>query len=110
MGTTKTENFTDNQNAIAILTKAFGHPARVAIMEYLIKADSCICGDIVDELPLAQPTVSQHLKELKNAGLIKGTIEGTAICYCIDEKALDKLQHYFTTISAKLERKNKTCC
>jgi ArsR family transcriptional regulator, arsenate/arsenite/antimonite-responsive transcriptional repressor len=110
MGTTKTENFTDSQNAIATLAKAFGHPARVAIMEYLAKADACICGDIVDELPLAQPTVSQHLKELKNAGLIKGTIEGTAICYCIDEKAMHKLQNYFANISIKLEKKNKTCC
>lgn len=110
MGTTKTENFTDSQNAIAALSKAFGHPARVAIMEYLIKADACICGDIVEVLPLAQPTVSQHLKELKNAGLIKGTIEGTAICYCVDEKALGKLQKYFSGISVKLENKNKKCC
>ena len=77
MGTTKTEHFTDKQNAIATLAKALGHPARVAIIEYLMKVDTCICGDIVNELPLAQPTVSQHLKELKNAGLIKGSIEGT---------------------------------
>jgi ArsR family transcriptional regulator, arsenate/arsenite/antimonite-responsive transcriptional repressor len=87
-----------------------GHPARVAIIEYLIKADTCICGDIVNELPLAQPTVSQHLKELKNAGLIKGNIEGNAICYCIDEKALTKLQSYFTNISNKLEKKKSNCC
>jgi DNA-binding transcriptional ArsR family regulator len=65
MGVTKTTHFTDNQNAIAILAKALGHPARVAIVEYLLKVDACICGDIVNELPLAQPTVSQHLKELK---------------------------------------------
>ena len=67
MGATKTEYFTDQQNEIASLAKAIGHPARVAIIEYLIKVDACICGDIVNELPLAQPTVSQHLKELKNA-------------------------------------------
>ena len=110
MGATKTEHFTDKQNAIATLAKAFGHPARVAIMEYLMKVDTCICGDIVNELPLAQPTVSQHLKELKNAGLIKGNIEGNAICYCIDEKALGKLQSYFANISDKLEKKKSNCC
>ena len=110
MGATKTEHFTDKQNAIATLAKALGHPARLAIMEYLMKVDTCICGDIVNELPLAQPTVSQHLKELKNAGLIKGSIEGNAICYCIDEKALSKLQSYFTNISDKLKKKKTDCC
>jgi ArsR family transcriptional regulator len=110
LGATKTEHFTDKQNAIAILAKALGHPARVAIIEYLMKVDTCICGDIVNELPLAQPTVSQHLKELKNAGLIKGSIEGNAICYCIDEKALTKLQAYFANISDSLEKKKSTCC
>lgn len=107
MGATKTEHFSDKQNAIATLAKALGHPARVAIIEYLMKVDTCICGDIVNELPLAQPTVSQHLKELKTAGLIKGNIEGNAICYCIDEKALAKLQNYFVNISTKLEKKKK---
>ncbi len=110
MGATKTDHFTDKQNTIAILTKAFGHPARVAIMEYLLKADNCICSDIVNELPLAQPTVSQHLKELKNAGLIKGEVEGTAICYCIDEKAIERLQSYFTSITTKLTKKKNNCC
>jgi DNA-binding transcriptional ArsR family regulator len=110
MGVTKTEHFTDKQNAIATLAKALGHPARVAIIDYLLRVDACICGDIVNELPLAQPTVSQHLKELKNAGLIKGEIEGNAICYCIDEKVIDKLQSYFTNISAKLVKKKKNCC
>lgn len=89
--------------------KALGHPARVAIVEYLIKVDECICGDIVNELPLAQPTVSQHLKELKNAGLIKGSVEGNAICYCIDERAVSKLQDYFANISVKLKKKNECC-
>jgi DNA-binding transcriptional ArsR family regulator len=110
MGATKTDHFTDRQNTISTLLKAFGHPARVAIMEYLMKVDTCICGDIVNELPLAQPTVSQHLKELKNAGLIKGSIEGNAICYCIDEKAIEKLQNYFTNISTKLNNKKSNCC
>ncbi len=109
MGATNTDNFTDRQNQLATLTKALGHPARIAIIDYLLKVDTCICGDIVDELPLAQATVSQHLKELKNAGLIKGTIEGNAICYCVNEKALDKLQDYFANISTKLEKKNSCC-
>lgn len=110
MGTTKTDHFSNQQNAIATLTKAFGHPARVAIIEYLMKVDTCICGDIVNELPLAQPTISQHLKELKNAGLIKGNIEGNAICYCIDEKAIEKLQNYFTSITTLLKNKKDNCC
>ncbi|MEO6833204.1 MAG: metalloregulator ArsR/SmtB family transcription factor [Chitinophagaceae bacterium] len=109
MGATKTEHFTDKQNAIATLSKALGHPARIAIMEYLIKVEACICGDIVNELPLAQPTISQHLKELKNAGLIKGTIEGNSICYCVDERAIQKMQDYFSKISLKLNQKNNCC-
>ncbi len=110
MGATKTEHFTDKQNSIATLAKALGHPARVAIIEYLMEVDTCICGDIVNELPLAQPTVSQHLKELKNARLIKGSIEGNAICYCIDEKSLRKLRDYFANISDRLEKKKSNCC
>ena len=110
MGATKTEHFTGKQNTIATLAKALGHPARIAIVEYLMKVDTCICGDIVNELPLAQPTVSQHLKELKNAGLIKGSIEGNTICYCIDEKAIEKLQKYFGNVSTKLTNKKSNCC
>jgi predicted transcriptional regulator len=79
-------------------------------MEYLIKVDGCICGDIVNELPLAQATISQHLKELKQAGLIKGTIEGTAMCYCVDEKGIEKLQAFFVSITRKLASKKNNCC
>ena len=104
------DQFTTHQNALASLAKAIGHPARVAIIEYLLTVDTCICGDIVNELPLAQPTVSQHLKELKNAGIIKGSIEGKAICYCIDETALQVLQDFFTKISAGLAKKKNNCC
>lgn len=110
MGLTKTEGFTTNQNSIAIMAKALGHPARIAIIEYLLKAPGCICGDIVNELPLAQPTVSQRLKELKNAGIIKGSIEGTSICYCIDETAIDVLTQYFSAMGALLKEKNNKCC
>ncbi len=109
MGATKTDFFTGKQNAVATLTKALGHPARIAILEHLVKVGSCICGDIVNELPLAQPTISQHLKELKNAGLIKGSIEGNTICYCIDEKAIEKLQSYFDNIAGKLKNRNNCC-
>lgn len=110
MGATKTDHFTQEQNAIAKLAKALGHPARVAIIEHLIKVNACICSDIVNELPLAQPTVSQHLKELKNAGFIKGNIEGNAICYCIDERSFDKIQEYFNSISSNLKNKIINCC
>ena len=110
MGATKTDHFTDSQNQLATMAKAIGHPARVAILDYLLKVNACICGDIVNELPLAQPTVSQHLKELKNAGLIKGNIEGTAICYCIDENAVNTLKTYFEGILKTIENKKNECC
>lgn len=84
MGLAKIEKFTDAQNEIALFGKAFGHPARVAILQHLFRTDSCICGDLVNEIGLAQPTISQHLKELKNLGLIKGNVEGTSVCYCIN--------------------------
>ncbi len=109
MGATKTEYFTDRQNKLATIAKALGHPARIAILDYLLKVDTCICGDIVNELPLAQPTISQHLKELKNAGIIKGNIEGNAICYCIDEQVFGVLQGYFTDILGKVKTKNLNC-
>jgi len=87
MGLTKTEIFTDEQNRLASMLKAMAHPARIAILQQIINANACICGDLVDELGLAQATISQHLKELKNAGLIQGTIEGVSVCYCIEPKA-----------------------
>lgn len=84
MGISKTEIFTTKQNNISVLAKAFAHPARVAILQHLFKINSCICGDLVEEIGLAQPTISQHLRELKSLGLIKGSVEGTSVCYCID--------------------------
>ncbi|ANH81082.1 transcriptional regulator [Niabella ginsenosidivorans] len=108
MGATKTDHFTHKQNQIATIAKALGHPARIAIIEYLLKVNECICGDIVNELPLAQPTVSQHLKELKNAGLIKGNIEGNSVCYCINEKAFNILKSYFSKIILTVA--NQKCC
>lgn len=108
MGASKTDHFTEQQNQMATIAKALGHPARIAIIEYLLKVNACICGDIVNELPLAQPTVSQHLKELKNAGIIKGNIEGNSICYCIDEQTIEVLQLYFTNIISVVKKQN--CC
>src|ERR1700753_4233256 len=98
MGTTKTEIFTDEQNALAVMLKAIAHPARIAILQQLIQANACICGDLVDELGLAQATISQHLKELKNSGLIQETIEGVSGCYCIEPKAWAKLQKELNTL------------
>jgi DNA-binding transcriptional ArsR family regulator len=86
MGVTKSEIFTDAQNEIAALAKAFAHPARVAILHQLFKSNTCICGDLVNEIGLAQATISQHLRELKSIGIIKGNIEGTSVCYCIDNE------------------------
>ncbi len=84
MGLTKTEIFTTEQNQLAQLLKAMAHPARIAILQRIMASNTCICGDLVDELGLAQATISQHLKELKNAGIIQGTIEGVSVCYCIN--------------------------
>ncbi len=108
MGASKTEHFSAQQNQIATIAKALGHPARVAIVEHLLKVNQCICNDIVDELPLAQPTISQHLRELKNAGIIQGTIEGNSICYCINENTINMLKTYISAIVLKLT-KNKCC-
>lgn len=110
MGITKTDHFSTEQNELAVLTKALGHPARIAIIEHLLKVNSCICGDLVNELPLAQATVSQHLKELKNAGLIKGNIEGTSICYCINEVGFSKLKLFFENINQIFKNTKTDCC
>jgi DNA-binding transcriptional ArsR family regulator len=107
MGATRTDHYSDIQNDIAKIAKALGHPARVAIVDYLVKTNACICGDIVNELPLAQPTVSQHLKELKNAGIIKGEIEGNAICYCIDEHTIKIINDYLSDVLEKTKMRNE---
>ena len=109
MGLAKTEKFTDQQNELALLGKAFGHPARVAILEYLFKLDSCVCGDLVNEIGLAQATISQHLKILKSLGLIKGNVEGTSVCYCIDTENWLKMKHIISGfINQGLSPQN--CC
>ena len=109
MGLTKTEIFTDDQNKLAALFKALGHPARVAILQYIINQKACICNDLVNELGLAQATISQHLKELKNIGIIQGTIEGKSVCYCIDEKLWKQIQAEFNAFFNQ-EVKVTSCC
>ena len=107
MGLSKTEDFTKNQNELAAIAKALGHPARIAILQFLASQKACVCGDIVNELPLSQSTVSQHLKELKKAGLIKGEIEGPSVCYCLDEKTVMKAKK---VLGSLLESVTKNCC
>src|SRR5689334_1906213 len=108
MGLTKTEDFTLEQNDLAAMAKALGHPARIAILQFLIQRNACMCGDIVDELPLSQSTVSQHLQELKKVGLIQGSIDGPRICYCIEPKAWQRLK---TNLNGLLESfTDTTCC
>lgn len=109
MGLTKTEIFTEEQNRLAVMLKAMAHPARIAILQEIIKANACICGDLVTELGLAQPTISQHLKELKNAGLIQGTIEGVSVCYCIEPKAWKLLQENLNNFFSLYQDKTACC-
>lgn len=110
MGVTKTQNFTQDQNQVAAYAKALAHPARVAILQYLLKQQTCICGDLVEELPLAQATVSQHLKELKAIGLIKGTVEGTSVCYCIDKQKWEEVRDVlFNLFSSPIACQNSCC-
>ena len=92
MGITKTAIFSDEQNEIANFAKVIGHPARVAILQRLFAIDACVCGDLVNEIGLAQPTISQHLKALKSLGLIQGTIDGTSVCYCIHKENWTKMK------------------
>ncbi|SHI70900.1 ArsR/SmtB family transcription factor [Algibacter luteus] len=110
MGLAKTEMFTDLQNEIALFAKVFGHPARVSILQHLFKINTCVCGDLVEEIGLAQPTISQHLKELKHLGLIKGNVEGTSVCYCINQdnwKAMKKVMTEF--LNQDLTQKQDCC-
>jgi predicted transcriptional regulator len=109
MGLTKTEIFTEEQNRLATMLKALAHPARVAILQHIIKANACVCGSLVDELGLAQATISQHLKELKNAGLIQGTIEGVSTCYCIEPGAWKLLQNKLAEFMGSYANPGKCC-
>lgn len=110
MGITKSEIFTNEQNEIAQLTKVLGHPARVSILQHLFRLNSCVCGELVNEIGLAQATISQHLRELKESGLIKGNIEGTSVCYCIDQEKWNEMKN---TLGSFLDQKtfdSNNCC
>lgn len=108
MGLAKSELFSVHQNQLASLAKVLGHPARIAILQHLASINTCICGDLVSEIGLAQPTISQHLKELKKVDLIKGEVEGTSVCYCINptkwKEAKEMINQFFVSIG------NSTCC
>ncbi|MEM8523796.1 MAG: metalloregulator ArsR/SmtB family transcription factor [Bacteroidota bacterium] len=95
MGLTKTENFTEEQNELADIARVLAHPARIAIIQYILKIKQCIGGEIVEEIPLAQPTISRHLKELKNIGVIQGTVEGKSVCYCVDHNRWNDIKGVF---------------
>ena len=109
MGATKSIEFGAKENKLAKYAKALGHPARIAILQFLAKQNSCMCGDIVEELPLSQSTVSQHLKELKDAGLIKGSIDGVKVCYCIDDKEWKAAQAWINKLFDSYVPGNSCC-
>lgn len=106
----KKEEFSDKEQGLAAIAKALSHPARIAILKVLASKNECICGEIVDVLPLAQSTVSQHLKELKQAGLIDGYIDGPRSCYCINWKIFEKFMFDFASMFSKLKEANSKCC
>ena len=114
MGVTKTENFTEDQNTIATYAKVLAHPARIAILKIIAQSNSCICGDLVNEIGLAQATISQHLKELKTIGLLNGTVDGTSVCYCINQEKWDEFQEvfrqFFNQSIAQEENYKQYCC
>lgn len=110
MGASKNLYFSEEQNTTANLFKALAHPARIAIIQHILATRSCICGDLVDVLPLSQATVSQHLKELKSANIIKGSIDGNSICYCLNEDTLNEIRVFLEILLQGAENKNKPCC
>ena len=107
MGITKTDTYTDQTLALASIFKALGHPARIAILQYISAQTTCICGDIVAELPLSQASISRHLQELKTVGLIKGTISGTSVCYCINETHFPLINTFIQQLQTPT---NQSCC
>jgi DNA-binding transcriptional ArsR family regulator len=108
MGVTRSDLFTPFQNEVATAAKVLGHPARIAILQHLMRTQGCICGDLVSEIGLAQATISQHLKELKAIGIIKGQIEGTSVCYCIDQERWQEIKNQLHMMLDNSEINN--CC
>lgn len=109
MGITKTDLYTDQQNNISVIFKALAHPARIAILQHLLKMSDCINSDLVNELGLAQATISQHLKELKKIGIIQGTVEGVSMNYCINKEKWDTIQSLFNELFNSYSS-SKNCC
>lgn len=110
MGASKSDHFTEEQNELATLFKALGHPARIAIIQHVLETKSCICGDLVERFPLSQATISQHLKELKSANIIQGTIEGNSICYCLNPQTLSFIQQTINVFIEADKCKGTNCC
>ncbi len=110
MGLAKTDLFSTTQNEIALFGKVLSNPARVAILQHLFKVESCVCGGLVEVVGLAQPTISQHLKELKNMGLIKGNVEGTSVCYCIDSENWERMRNALHSFLDKDVAADGDCC
>lgn len=110
MGVSRTDLFSDNQNDLAIFAKAFAHPARIAIIQHLLKTNACINNDLVKELGLAQSTISQHLRELKDIGVIQGTIEGTRMCYCINAERWGEIKTQFNALFEQFDQESTMCC
>ena len=107
MGSSKLHIYTDEINEIAAIAKVLAHPARVAILDHISKQDACICSDLVDEIGLAQPTISQHLKVINETGLLKGSFEGKSICYCLD---VDKFESFQKTLNSFFNKTKFNCC
>jgi len=110
MGITKSEIYTSEQNNIAQLAKVLGHPARVSILQHLFELNSCVCGELVNEIGLAQATISQHLKELKDVGLIKGSIEGTSVCYCVNQEKWTEMKAILSSFLNQENAELSNCC
>lgn len=110
MGITKSQLFTRDQNDLAAIAKAFAHPAKIAILQHLLQANTCINSHLVKEIGLAQPTVSRHLKDLKETGLIQGTVEGTSVCYCISPARWNEVQALFKDLFDQLPQPESHCC
>lgn len=109
MGATKSDLFTAKQNELASMAKAIAHPARIAILQKVLRTQGCVCGSLVEELGLAQPTISQHLKELKNAGLLRGNVEGTSVCYCIEPETWNKYKELLAGFFVPVNEQGSCC-
>ena len=109
MGITRTDLYSVEQNKLASFAKVLGHPARIAILQHLLKIKACICGDLVEEIGLAQATISQHLKELKKIEIIKGDIDGNSICYCINQEKWNEIRDILMGFF-ELGSKDNGCC